>query len=99
MKLIQNICLAFLTGSIIILSSCGAQKPSVIAAEKAYNAEKYFIAADLYKKAIPTIRNKKTKAELIYKVAESIVRLTTPNNLLFGMRKQLLLDMKVLMFI
>ena len=71
MKLIQNICLAFLTGSIIVLSSCGAQKPSVIAAEKAYNAEKYFIAADLYKKAIPTIRNKKTKAELIYKVAES----------------------------
>jgi peptidoglycan-associated lipoprotein len=60
-----------LTGSIIVLSSCGAQKPSVIAAEKAYNAEKYFIAADLYKKAIPTIRNKKTKAELIYKVAES----------------------------
>ena len=71
MKLIQNICLTFLTGSIIVLSSCGAQKPSVIAAEKAYNAEKYFIAADLYKKAIPTIRNKKTKAELIYKVAES----------------------------
>ena len=53
MKLIQNICLTFLTGSIIVLSSCGAQKPSVIAAEKAYNAEKYFNEFNEVIKEIP----------------------------------------------
>ncbi len=57
-------------GILSILSSCGSQKPSVIAAEKAYNAEKFFIAADLYKKAIPTVRKKETKAELTFKIGE-----------------------------
>lgn len=53
-----------------ILYSCGAQKPSVAAAEKAYNNEKFFLAADLYKKAIPDVRKKEAKAEVIFKVGE-----------------------------
>lgn len=53
-----------------ILYSCGAQKPSVAAAEKAFNNEKYFMAADLYRKAIPDVRKKEAKAEVTFKVGE-----------------------------
>lgn len=53
-----------------ILYSCGAQKPSVAAAEKAFNNEKYFMAADLYKKAIPDVRKKEAKAEITFKIGE-----------------------------
>jgi peptidoglycan-associated lipoprotein len=53
-----------------ILYSCGAQKPSVAAAEKAFNNEKYFMAADLYKKAIPDVRKKDAKAEITFKIGE-----------------------------
>ncbi len=53
-----------------ILYSCGAQKPSVAAAEKAFNNEKYFMAADLYKKAIPNVRKKEAKAEITFKIGE-----------------------------
>jgi peptidoglycan-associated lipoprotein len=56
--------------SITILQSCKVQTPAVIAAEKAWNTEKYFVAADLYKQAIPTVRKKEDKAELTFKVAE-----------------------------
>jgi peptidoglycan-associated lipoprotein len=53
-----------------IFYSCGAQKPSVAAAEKAFNNEKYFMAADLYKKAIPDVRKKEAKAEITFKIGE-----------------------------
>lgn len=70
MKL-KHISYLFLLVSVSVLFySCGAQKPSVIAAEKAFNNEKYFTAADLYKQAIPNVRKKEAKAELTYKVAE-----------------------------
>lgn len=70
MKL-KHISLIILTlGVSTILYSCGAQKASVAAAEKAYNNEKYFLAADLYKKAIPDVRKKDKKVELTYKIGE-----------------------------
>lgn len=70
MKL-KHISYLFLLVSVSVLFySCGAQKPSVIAAEKAFNNEKYFTAADLYKQSIPNVRKKEAKAELTYKVAE-----------------------------
>jgi peptidoglycan-associated lipoprotein len=53
-----------------IFFSCGSQKASVALAEKAYNNEKYFTAADLYKKAIPDVRKKDTKVELTFKIGE-----------------------------
>lgn len=62
--------LFFLSVVTLLLYSCGAQKPSVIAAEKAFNNEKYYTAADLYKKAIPTVRKKETKLELTFKIGE-----------------------------
>ncbi len=70
MKL-KHISLIILTiGVSTILYSCGANKASVALAEKAYNNEKYFLAADLYKKAIPDVRKKEAKAELTYKIGE-----------------------------
>ena len=53
-----------------IFYSCGSQKASVALAEKAYNNEKYFTAADLYKKAIPDVRKKDAKVELTFKIGE-----------------------------
>ncbi len=70
MKL-KHISLFILTiGVSTILYSCGANKASVALAEKAYNNEKYFLAADLYKKAIPDVRKKEAKAELTFKIGE-----------------------------
>ncbi len=70
MKL-KHISLLVLTiGVSTLFYSCGAQKASVAAAEKAFNNEKYFTAADLYKKAIPDVRKKEAKAEITYKVGE-----------------------------
>src|SRR5574343_1630976 len=70
MKL-KHISLFILTiGVSTILYSCGSNKASVALAEKAYNNEKYFLAADLYKKAIPDVRKKDAKAELTFKIGE-----------------------------
>lgn len=70
MKL-KHISLIILTlGVSTILYSCGSNKASVAAAEKAYNNEKYFLAADLYKKAIPSVRKKESKVELTFKIGE-----------------------------
>lgn len=70
MKLKHISYLILIISSTSILLSCNSQQPSVIAAEKAFNNEKYFTAADLYKKAIPNVRKKEAKAELTYKIGE-----------------------------
>ncbi len=70
MKLKHLSCFVLSLTIAVILYSCGAQKPSVVAADNAFNNEKYFAAADLYKKAITTVRKKEDKAYVTYKVAE-----------------------------
>ncbi len=70
MKLKNISLIIFTLGVSSILYSCGSQKASVAAAEKAFNNEKYFVAADMYKKAIPDVRKKEAKAEITFKVGE-----------------------------
>ncbi len=70
--------LVLFVSSLTILYACSSQTPSVIAAQRAFNLEKYYSAVDLYKKAIPTVRKKEDKAELTFKVGECYRLINNP---------------------
>lgn len=62
--------LLLITSSFALFYACQPQKPSLAAADRAFQSEKFFTAAELYKKTMPSVKKKSDKAVLLFKIGE-----------------------------